>query len=88
MGINGITDGDYSATVDGARLINAVASSAGFTESAAVSGSASQDLVSADTNQAALGLTDYAITTANSLEMTSIADIQSGSTSVFGTTTI
>ena len=88
MGINGITDGDYSATVDGARLINVVASSAGFTESAAVSGSASQDLVSADTNQAALGLTDYAITTANSLEMTSIAEIQSGSTSVFGTTTI
>ena len=87
MGINGITDGDYSATVDGARLINAVASSAGFTESAAVSGS-SQDLVSADTNQAVVGLTDYEITTANSLEMTSIAEIQSGSTSVFGTTTI
>lgn len=88
MGINGITDGDYSAAVDGARLINAVASSAGFTESAAVSGSSSQDLVSADTNQAALGLTDYEITTANSLEVISIAEVQSGSTSVFGTTTI
>lgn len=88
MGINGITDGDYSAAVDGARLINAVASSAGFTESAAVSGSSSQDLVSADTYQAALGLTDYEITTANSLEMISIAEVQSGSTSVFGTTTI
>ena len=88
MGINGITDGDYSATVDGARLINVVASSAGFTESAAVSGSASQDLVSAGTNQAALGLTDYEITTGDSLEMTSIVEIQSGATSVFGTTTI
>ena len=87
MGINGTNDGAHSATVDGARLINAVASSAGFTESAAVSGS-SQDLVSADTNQAVVGLTDYEITTANSLEMTSIAEIQSGSTSVFGTTTI
>ena len=88
MGINGVTDGAYSATVDGARLINAVASSSGFTESAAVSGSASQDLVSAGTNQAALGLTDYEITTGDSLEMTSIVEIQSGATSVFGTTTI
>ena len=88
MGINGVTDGAYSATVDGARLINAVASSSGFAESAAVSGSASQDLVSAGTNQAALGLTDYEITTGDSLEMTSIVEIQSGATSVFGTTTI
>ena len=88
MGINGVTDGAYSATVDGARLINAVASSSGFTESAAVSGSASQDLVSAGTNQAALGLTDYEVTTGDSLEMTSIVEIQSGATSVFGTTTI
>ena len=88
MGINGVTDGAYSATVDGARLINAVASSSGFAESAAVSGSASQDLVSAGTNQAALGLTDYEVTTGDSLEMTSIVEIQSGATSVFGTTTI
>ena len=88
MGINGVNSGGVVAKVEGAELINAVATSTGFSESAAVSGSDSRDLVSADTNQSALGLNDYSIKTDNSLEITSIADIESGATSVFGTTTI
>lgn len=88
MGINGINSGGVVAKVEGAELINAVATSTGFSESAAVSGSVSSDLVSADTNQSALGLNDYSITTDNSLEITSIAEIESGATAVFGTTTI
>ena len=88
MGINGVNSGGVVAKVEGAELINAVATSTGFSESAAVSGSDSRDLVSADTNQSALGLNDYSIRTDNSLEITSIADIESGATSIFGTTTI
>ena len=88
MGINGVNSGGVVAKVEGADLINAVATSTGFSESAAVSGSDSRDLVSADTNQSALGLNDYSIKTDNSLEITSIADIESGATSVFGTTSI
>ena len=88
MGINGVNSGGVVAKVEGADLINAVATSTGFSESAAVSGSDSRDLVSADTNQSALGLNDYSIRTDNSLEITSIADIESGATSIFGTTTI
>ncbi|MEC7218944.1 MAG: hypothetical protein VXZ51_00150 [Actinomycetota bacterium] len=88
MGINGINSGEVVAKVEGAELINAVANSTGFSESAAVSGSESRDLVSANTNQAAFGLNDYSIETDNSLEINSIADIKSGATSVFGTTTI
>lgn len=88
MGINGINSGGVVAKVEGAELINAVATSTGFSESAAVSGSDSRDLVSADTNQSALGLNDYSINTDNSLEITSIADIESSATAVFGTTTI
>ena len=88
MGINGVNSGGVVAKVEGAELINAVATSTGFSESAAVSGSDSRDLVSADTNQSALGLNDYSIRTNNSLEITSIADIESGATSIFGTTTI
>ena len=67
MGINGV-NGGVVAKVEGADLINAVATSTGFSESAAVSGSDSRDLVSADTNQSALGLNDYSIRTDNSLE--------------------
>ena len=88
MGINGVNSGGVVAKVEGADLINAVATSTGFSESAAVSGSDSRDLVSADTNQSALGLNDYSIRTDNSLEIISIADIESGATSIFGTTTI
>ena len=88
MGINGVNSAGVVAKVEGADLINAVATSTGFSESAAVSGSDSRDLVSADTNQSALGLNDYSIKTDNSLEITSIADIESGATSVFGTTSI
>ena len=76
------------AKVEGAELINAVATSTGYSESAAVSGSDSSNLVSADTNQSVFGFNDYLIKTDNSLEITSIADIESGATAVFGTTTI
>ena len=88
MGINGINSGEEVAKVEGAELINAVATSTGYSESAAVSGSDSNNLVSADTNQSVFGLNNYLIKTGNSLEIASIADIESGATAVFGTTTI
>ena len=69
MGINGSNHLDIEATVRGAQLINAVASSTGFSESAAVSGSASRDLVSSTTNQEALGLNNYSIQTDSFLKL-------------------
>lgn len=87
-GINGSNHLDIETTVRGAQLINAVASSTGFSESAAVSGSASRDLVSSTTNQEALGLNNYSIQSDSILEIISSADVHSGAKSNFGTTSI
>ena len=91
MGIDGSNyDSDFKGHVEGASEVNAIVSSQGFSESAAVQGGQSGlgDSVHSLSQQALFGVKDYLFDSNSALELTSSVDAESGAASVMGTTTV
>ena len=91
MGIDGSNyDSDFKGHVEGASEVNAIVSSQGFSESAAVQGGQSGlgDSVHSSSQQALFGVKDYLFDSNSALELTSSVDAESRAASVMGTTTV
>ena len=84
--INGAPD--FKASMSGAEQINAIANNTGFAQAAAVAGSSGHNGVSATANQASIGVDGYHFSTSESLNLSSVNNVDSTAQAVFGTTSL
>ena len=76
------------AKMSGAEQINAIANNTGFAQAAAVAGSSDHNGVSATANQASIGVDGYHFSTSESLNLSSVNNVDSTAQAVFGTTSL
>ena len=79
---------DFKASMSGAEQINAIANNTGFAQAAAVAGSSGHNGVSATANQASIGVDGYHFSTSESLNLSSVNNVDSTAQAVFGTTSL
>jgi len=79
---------DFQAKMSGAEQINAIANNTGFAQAAAVAGSSGHNGVSATANQASIGVDGYHFSTSESLNLSSVNNVDSTAQAVFGTTSL
>ena len=79
---------DFKASMSGAEQINAIANNTGFAQAAAVAGSSGHNGVSATANQASIGVDGYHFSTSESLNLSSVSNVDSTAQAVFGTTSL
>ena len=78
----------FKASMSGAEQINAIANNTGFAQAAAVAGSSGHNGVSATANQASIGVDGYHFSTSESLNLSSVNNVDSTAQAVFGTTSL
>jgi len=78
----------FQASMSGAEQINAIANNTGFAQAAAVAGSSGHNGVSATANQASIGVDGYHFSTSESLNLSSVNNVDSTAQAVFGTTSL
>ena len=78
----------FQAKMSGAEQINAIANNTGFAQAAAVAGSSGHNGVSATANQASIGVDGYHFSTSESLNLSSVNNVDSTAQAVFGTTSL
>ena len=78
----------FQAKMSGAEQINAIANNTGFAQAAAVAGSSDHNGVSATANQASIGVDGYHFSTSESLNLSSVNNVDSTAQAVFGTTSL
>ena len=78
----------FQAKMSGAEQINAIANNTGFAQAAAVAGSSGHNGVSATANQASIGVDGYHFSTGESLNLSSVNNVDSTAQAVFGTTSL
>jgi len=78
----------FQAKMSGAEQINAIANNTGFAQAAAVAGSSGHNGVSATANQPSIGVDGYHFSTSESLNLSSVNNVDSTAQAVFGTTSL
>lgn len=86
--INSPASVPFQAKMSGAEQINAIANNTGFAQAAAVAGSSGHNGVSATANQASIGVDGYHFSTSESLNLSSVNNVDSTAQAVFGTTSL